>query len=744
VVHPALTSGAVVRLAESEAGEGVERALRSALGDGSLRLYYRLETEDAWVDAQGVRCGPAGEDGNRSLTVVERGPDAIALLEHDEALAGAPGLRVACEAVAAQMDGERWIATLRARVRGLVATEQRLRDVFEAVELMAIAIDLDGTMTYVNPFTERLSGWTRGQLLGRNWFETFRSGRESFLERVRAGEFPPRDKSTVIIRSGERREIDWYNVALRDESGVVNGILGIGRDVTGELRALRSLEAAERRMRDVFETVQLLAVQVALDGRITYVNEYLVRMSGWTQDELIGRNWFETFQTGSEGEFERARAGNVAANNQTELVLRSGERRTIDWYNVPLRDDHGELVGIVGVGRDITDQLRAEQEVLELAAEHAALERVATEVARGLEGDAVFRLVAEQAGRLVGADGCTLLRFQADEQALILSNWSDVAADRVTQEGVVVPIAAGPAMAATFRSGRPERSDEGPEADGRPNPTGGEEAIRSAVAAPIMVTGGMWGTLVAWRVTDEPLPADTERRLGAFSSLVGTAIANADARTALAESRKRIVAAGDEARRRLERNLHDGAQQRFVSLSLSLRLTLARLEQDPAGAAELLRSAAEELGKGLEELRELARGIHPAVLTERGLGAAVDNLVTRSPLPVEVDGLPDRRLPADVEAAAYYVVSEALTNVARYARASRATVSITLDGGIARVEVADDGRGGAAPGRGSGLRGLADRVDAIGGRLEVESPAGGGTRIRAILPCGERGDEGAG
>jgi PAS domain S-box-containing protein len=574
-------------------------------------------------------------------------------------------------------------------------------------------------------------------LLGRNWFKTFRSGRESFLERVRAGEFPPRDKSTVLIRSGEPRQIEWYNVPLRDEGGRVNGVLGLGRDVTGELQALRSLEASERRMRDVLETVQLLAVQVALDGRITYVNEYLVRLSGWTQEELVGRSWFETFQTGSEEEFERARAGNISPNNQTELVLRSGETRTIDWYNVPLLDDRGDLVGIVGVGRDITDQLRAEQEVLELAAEHAALERVATEVARGLQGEAVFRLVAEQAGKLVGADGCTLLRFQPGEQALILSNWSDVAPDRETREGVSVPIASGPAMAATYRSGRPERSDE---AVGRPNPVGGEEAIRSAVAASVVVNRAMWGTLVAWRVTDEPLPADTERRLGAFSSLIGTAIANADARTALAESRKRIVAAGDEARRRLERNLHDGAQQRFVSLSLSLRLTQARLEQDPAEATQLLRSAAEELSKGLEELRELARGIHPAVLTDRGLHAAVDNLAARSPLPVDVSGLPDERLPADVEAAAYYVVSEALTNVARYADASSATVSISFADGVARVEVTDDGSGGADPSRGSGLRGLADRVDAIGGRLEVESPAGAGTCVRAVLPCGPRGN----
>jgi signal transduction histidine kinase len=347
----------------------------------------------------------------------------------------------------------------------------------------------------------------------------------------------------------------------------------------------------------------------------------------------------------------------------------------------------------------------------------------------------VFPLVAEQAGRLVGADGCTLLRFLPGDQALIISNWSDIETAGMTPEGRVLPISGGPAMAAMFRSGRPERADQRPEEGGRPNPTGRDEAIRSAVSAPITVTGGMWGALVAWRITLEPLPSDTERRLGAFASLVGTAIANADARTALAASRKRIVAAADAARRQLERNLHDGAQQRFVSLSLALRLTLTQLETAPEAAADHLRTALEELSVGLEELRELARGIHPAILTDRGLGPAVDSLVTRSPVPVDVVEVPDERLPPEVEAAAYYVVAEALTNVARYAEASRATVAVSLRDGVVQVEVSDDGKGGADAGGGSGLRGLADRVEAIGGRLEVESPPGAGTRILAVTPC---------
>jgi signal transduction histidine kinase len=193
------------------------------------------------------------------------------------------------------------------------------------------------------------------------------------------------------------------------------------------------------------------------------------------------------------------------------------------------------------------------------------------------------------------------------------------------------------------------------------------------------------------------------------------------------------VQAADAARRVLERNLHDGAQQRLVALSLSLRLAQARLESDPDEANRLLDTAREELSRAIEDLRELARGIHPAILTDRGLDAALVALSLRSPFPVAVD-VPEERLPGPVEAAAYYVIAESLTNVAKYAQASAATVRVSCENGHAVVEVRDDGIGGADAGTGTGLRGLADRVEALAGRLEVESPAGGGTRVRAEIP----------
>jgi PAS domain S-box-containing protein len=202
----------------------------------------------------------------------------------------------------------------------------------------------------------------------------------------------------------------------------------------------------------------------------------------------------------------------------------------------------------------------------------------------------------------------------------------------------------------------------------------------------------------------------------------------------LAASRSRIVTAGDVERRRLERNLHDGAQQRLVTLSLALRVAQTKLESDPAAARAALAEAGDELALALDELRELARGLHPAVLSERGLRAALETIAGRAPLPVEIAGVPDGRLPEPVEAAAYYLVAEALTNVAKYAQASRVQVRVAArDSGVV-VEVADDGVGGADPSAGSGLRGLADRVEALGGSLEVVSPEGGGTALRAEIP----------
>ena len=258
---------------------------------------------------------------------------------------------------------------------------------------------------------------------------------------------------------------------------------------------------------------------------------------------------------------------------------------------------------------------------------------------------------------------------------------------------------------------------------------------RSSVAAPVKLADGLWGALVASSVDESPLPEGSEQRLCDFADLVAQALANADAHDKLAASRARIVGAGDAERRRLERNLHDGAQQRLVSLALQLRLTQSALERRPEAVPGLLEEAQAELARALDELRELARGIHPAILTDRGLGPALEAILARAPLPVELTELPRSACPSPSR-------RPSTTSWPRRSRTSRSTPTprarpsaSRLAGTTARVVITDNGIGGADPARGSGLRGLADRIEALDGGLRVESPAGRGTRIEAQIPC---------
>jgi signal transduction histidine kinase len=259
--------------------------------------------------------------------------------------------------------------------------------------------------------------------------------------------------------------------------------------------------------------------------------------------------------------------------------------------------------------------------------------------------------------------------------------------------------------------------------------------FRSTVGVPISVAGATWGALIVALRPGESLPPETERRLQQFAELVALAVASAQAREELAASRLRIVEASDAERRRLERNLHDGAQQRLVALAVALRLAQGKVRERPGEAEELLELAAEELTEALTELRELAQGIHPAVLTERGLATALEVLAARTPLPVSLELSLDERLPEPVEAAAYYVVSESLANVVKHARAGSASVRAARVDGHVVIEVADDGAGGADPDGGSGLFGLRDRVETLDGSLVVESSPGRGTLVRAELPA---------
>jgi signal transduction histidine kinase len=291
-------------------------------------------------------------------------------------------------------------------------------------------------------------------------------------------------------------------------------------------------------------------------------------------------------------------------------------------------------------------------------------------------------------------------------------------------------------MTLVFDTRRPARIDDFSDASGPVGVAARAAGYRSAVGTPVIVEGRLWGVMTA-ASSVEPLPSDIEARLASFTELVATAIANAESRADLAASRARIVVAADEARRRIERDLHDGIQQRLVSLTLELRAAAAEaneLSQGDELTAQLARRTAQGLTEMLEELREVARGIHPGILSEGGLERALRVLARRSAVPVELHLRTAQRLPEPVEVAAYYAVSEALTNAAKHAHASIVHVELDSHDGIVQFAIRDDGIGGAEPGRGSGLVGLGDRIEALGGTLRVSSPVGRGTTVSIELP----------
>jgi signal transduction histidine kinase len=366
-----------------------------------------------------------------------------------------------------------------------------------------------------------------------------------------------------------------------------------------------------------------------------------------------------------------------------------------------------------------------------LAEEQAALRRVATLVARGVPPEELFGAVVDAIGRLLPVDLANMCRYEPDRSQTFVATWGRPG--KRFPLGSRWPLGGKNLGTIVFETGRPARIENYADASGPVNVIAREVALRSGVGTPIFVEGRLWGMIAVGSSQERPLPRDTESRLASFTELVVTAVANAESRAALAASRARIVAAADEGRRRIERDLHDGAQQRLVHAVIVLKLALRALSAGDAGASEMVAEALRHAEQANAELRELAHGILPAALTRGGLQAGVEALVSRASLPVVVD-VNVERLPASVEATAYFVVSEALTNVVKHADATGAEVTARVADGELRIEVCDDGVGGARGDRTTGLGGLEDRVSALGGRLVLESPPGEGTRVCAQLP----------
>ena len=371
-----------------------------------------------------------------------------------------------------------------------------------------------------------------------------------------------------------------------------------------------------------------------------------------------------------------------------------------------------------------------------IAEELAALRRVAVLAARGAPPEETFAAVAAEAGHLLGADMTAVGRYEPGGVVTGVGAWTGAGVAMPSSAGARTSLGGQNMATRVFQTRRPIRIDNYGDATGAAGDVGRDWGFRDAVGAPITVDGRLWGLMTVASTREEPLPADTEERLAGFTELVGTAIANAEAQAELAASRARIVAAADEARRRIERDLHDGAQQRLVTLALELRDLRAAGPLSTGELARRLDGVAAGLEAALGELRETARGIHPAVLAKGGLRPALSALARRCPIPVRLDVQVPSRPPGPLEIAAYYVVSEALTNTAKHARASAAEVQVIAGDGMLRVYVSDDGRGGADLGRGSGLVGLKDRIEALGGRIVLRSPPGAGTTLQAHLPAG--------
>jgi signal transduction histidine kinase len=378
----------------------------------------------------------------------------------------------------------------------------------------------------------------------------------------------------------------------------------------------------------------------------------------------------------------------------------------------------------------------------QLAEEQAALRRVATLVAEGVPATELLAAVTEEVAyvfsKVAPSLVATVVRFDPGPECVLVGAWPDERepiGTRWAPNGIYV-------STRVLRTGRSARRDEADlEAIGGPE----AEIMRQLgfihqVGSPVVVDGHLWGAMTL--NSTDALPPEVDQRLASFVELVATAVSNAENRAKLAASRKRLVEASDEARRRIERDLHDGTQQRLVSLALAARAAAAEPPAQSSQVGEKFSSIAAALGEAVEELQELSRGIHPAILSDAGLGPALEALALRSPIPVQLNVTTRERFPEPVEVAAYFVASEALANAAKHSQSSRIDVTLTTQNERLVLSVCDDGIGGADPGRGSGLVGLGDRIDALSGSLEITSNPGGGTSLTATWPIPEEaGDD---
>ena len=670
--------------------EEIQTGFRRVLGDPTLTFLTWLDEIDAYVDTRGNPCELPWDTPLRVVTRIEYEDLKLGALVHDAALLHHPALLdEVVSAARIAMAKDRGLDALR-------RSEARSRALLDAIPDLMFRIARDGTYLEVKGDPAALV-LPPERLIGSNVRDVLPPDiAERFVEALAA----PASKGVQtaeyrLVIDGVERDFEARMVPSGDDEVVV-----IVRDFTERThleeelaRRLREVQHEQEFVRTVVNTAPIVLMLCDDQGGIVRFNHTTERLFGYPDDEQIwGRFLWDAYVAEEDREAVAEAFRRVHPLRPVEVEARwltkDGDTRVIDALIGHIIDGQGLHRRIVA-GLDVTDliaqreEARRQRDFLSVVAAATPSLLVVVEADGTVAAEGVNRAFADATG-------------YGDNRAVGRLFWDLVVPSELVSE---------------FKTQFEAMVASGIKADHETAWIGAGGELR----------------LVEWSC--RPLP-----QIGKYL-ICGVDITERKRQAdEVRASRARIVEAGDAERRRLERNLHDGAQQRLVSLSLALRLAQAKLRDDPAGAEQLLAGAADELTHAIDELRELARGIHPAVLTDRGLGPALEALAARSPLPVLLSTQLDGPLPGPVEAAAYYVVAEALTNVAKYAEASAVQVRAERQNGRVLVEVADDGIGGANPAHGSGLRGLADRVEALDGRLEVESGQGAGTRVTAVIP----------
>jgi len=682
-------------------------------------------------------------------------------------------------------------AVAAARAAELSASEARHRAILEAALDGVISIDERGRLTYINPAAERIFGYRADEALGRELAETFvppslqdahRRGLARYLATGQTRILGRRIEITAMRADGSEFPAE-LTVTRADLAGAPV-FIGYVRDITERQRAKEALEAARQRLKvvadeqaalrrvatlvaggapqtEVFAVVArevagclgvplISVVRFETDGMATHVGVW-----GRQNPHPVGTSWRLdehgaagiVYHSGRSARVDYARVpGEIAAKLARDAGIRSavavpivvngrawGAMMALSPAAMPqAASTEGRLASFTELVATAIANAEARDGLQQLADEQAALREVATLVAQGAEPRAVFDAVCEVTGRLTGAASVNLAQFTADEHNLTMAGWSQRGTH--VPPGTCLPLAGDSINALIRQTQAPSRVDSYEGVSGQLAARLRELGIKSEVGAPVIVDGSLWGALIAGTDRPEALPPGAEWRVASFAELIGTAVSNATAHSELIASRARIVATSDATRQRVTRDLHDGAQQQFVNTIINLQLAQQRWSSAPQQAKELLDRALSEAKAGVGELRQIAAGLHPAILTHRGLAAALDALAARLTIPVELE-VADHRLPAALEASIYFFCSEALTNVVKHARASSAWVRVACTDDRCTIEVRDDGIGGAEPRlETSGLIGLHDRIGALGGAMQVSSLASSGTTLRAWIP----------